>query len=185
MTVWLEIPAVTLPEDCFLLLECSYWWAWSLFSALQLCNPFLSLEHLCFPVQWQGPWEWGAFCKWGYAKTLWFMTIIAQSCPNSFAQLILMASTVIWEEKQNLSLQLNLYWISFLHAWTKLLILVLQEFREGNQQYHCLVYRPFQAINMTFSKLKITSSINDQSGLSKKKRVLTENLWRHQPINTH
>lgn len=32
-----------------------------------------------------------------------------QSCLNFFAQLILMSSTVIWEEKGDLNLQLNLY----------------------------------------------------------------------------
>jgi len=37
------------------------------------------------------------------------MTIILQSCFNVFAQLILLSSTVIWEEKGDLNLQLNLY----------------------------------------------------------------------------
>lgn len=51
------------------------------------------------------------------------------------------------------------------------MIVVLQEFREGNQQYYGLLYSTFQTINMTFSELKITSSINDQSGLSKRKHL--------------
>lgn len=100
------------------------------------------------------------------------MTIISQSCLNFFAQLILMASTLIWEEKQTLaysSIYINC--ISFWCVWTKFLILVLQEFMEGNQQYHGLLCSTFQTINITFSELKITSSINDQSGLSKKKHL--------------
>lgn len=51
------------------------------------------------------------------------------------------------------------------------MILVLQEFRKGNQQYHGPLYSTFQTINMTFSELKVTSNITDQSGLSKKKHL--------------
>lgn len=46
---------------------------------------------------------------------------------------------------------------------------VLQELRGDNQQYHGSSHSTFQTIHMTFSELKIISSVNDQSGLSKGK----------------
>lgn len=61
--------------------------------------------------------------------------------------------------------------ISFSHDCTKLLLAALQKFRGGNQQYHGPLYTTFQTIRMTFSELKIISSINDQSSLSKGKHL--------------
>jgi len=49
--------------------------------------------------------------------------------------------------------------VSVLRAWTKLLPVVLQKFRGGKQQYHALLYGTFQTIHMTFSELKIISSV--------------------------
>lgn len=51
------------------------------------------------------------------------------------------------------------------------MLVVLQKFMGGNQQYHAPVYSTFQTIHMTFSELKITSSVNDQSDLSKGKHL--------------
>lgn len=60
--------------------------------------------------------------------------------------------------------------ISFSHARTKLLHGFLQKFK-GTNQSNALLYSTFLTVQMTFSELKIASSVNYQSDLSKGKHL--------------
>lgn len=181
-TFWTDKMRDVISSDCVTWAFCCCFSAWGLFSAagMQLLmgtasalfiHFFLALEHLCSPMSWQGPCEWGAFCKWGHVKTLIYdhnnvlSQLLSATYPNGIC------CYLGGEAEPELTAQFILIAFPSLRAWTKLLVLVLQEFRGGNQQSPGLLYSTFQTINMTFSELKITGSINYQSGLSKKKRV--------------